>query len=150
MNNPSHKIYRCMTVLSTRYYMILHAPTILHRKTFFAPFCHLRKKILSGTKLSHSSMIHPHSPQTSLSTSNYDSNINLSQTFSLFPYLGLVLALQLWLRSGHALVYKRYLSLHATTQVTDYFIHKLLASNTMLAKKGGSFVQSILFVSIPH
>ena len=135
--NPSHKIYRCMSALSTQQYTLLHTPIILHRKTFFASFCPPRKKILSETKLSHSSLINPRLPHTSLFTSNYNSNTNSSRKLSLLPYLGLglglglvlrlglrlqlrlrlrfCLRLQLWLWSSQPLTRYSYISLHATT-----------------------------------
>ena len=53
-NKPGHKICRCMSARSTRHYTLIHNPTILHMKTFFAPSCHPRKKIFSKKKLSHS------------------------------------------------------------------------------------------------
>ena len=148
MNNTSHKIYRCMPALSTQHYKLLHTPTILHKMTLFAPFCHLHKKILFEKKMSHSSLIHPLSPHTSLSTSNYDSNTNSSRNISLFPYLGLVLALRLRLRlrfrlrlclqlwlwlwlqlwSIQPLTRNRHISLHATPQVADYFYFQVLCN----------------------
>ena len=70
-NNPGHKIYRCMPARYTWHYTLLHNPAILHTKTFFAPFCHPRKKILSDTKLSQYSLIHPKSPQISSSNTKY-------------------------------------------------------------------------------
>ena len=82
INKPGQKIYLCMSTRSTRHHMLLHNPTILHTKTFFAPACQPRKKISSNTKLSQSSLIHPRSPHTSSSTSKYDSNANPSQKFS--------------------------------------------------------------------
>ena len=44
-------------------------------KNVFAPFCHPQKKLLSETKLSHSSLLHPHALHTSISTSKCDSKI---------------------------------------------------------------------------
>ena len=38
---PGHKIYHCTQLQSTRHYRLLHNPTILHTKTFFAPDYHL-------------------------------------------------------------------------------------------------------------
>ena len=68
-NKPGHKIYRCMLVSSTRHHTLLHNPKILRTKSFFAPACHPRQKILSKTKLSQSSLLHPRSIHTSPSTS---------------------------------------------------------------------------------
>ena len=39
-NKPSHKIYHCMSVRSTRYHTLLHNTMIIHIKIFFAPVCH--------------------------------------------------------------------------------------------------------------
>ena len=68
-NNPGHKIYRCMSARSTRHHTFIHNPTILHTKTFFAP---------------QSSLIHPHSPHTSSSTSNEIKTQIRCETFSFF------------------------------------------------------------------
>ena len=45
--NTGYKIYHCLPEISTRHYILLHNPTTLHMKTFFAPACHQRKKISS-------------------------------------------------------------------------------------------------------
>ena len=39
-NKPGHKIYRCILVCSTQHHTLLHNPTIIQRKTFFAPAYH--------------------------------------------------------------------------------------------------------------
>ena len=62
---PGHKIYHCISVCSTLHHTLLHNPTTLHTKTFFAPDFPLCQIILSETKLSHSSLIHTCSPHTS-------------------------------------------------------------------------------------
>ena len=118
-NKFVHKIYRCMSALSIWHYTLLHNPMIIYTKTFFAPPCHLRNKILSETKISQSSLIHPHSPHTSLSTSKYDLNTNLSRNISLFPYLGLWLGLVFCY--NYPLTHNSYISLHATTWLAYYF-----------------------------
>ena len=46
-NKTLYKLYRCMPAGSTRHYTLLHTPTMPHTKTFFAPACHPREKILS-------------------------------------------------------------------------------------------------------
>ena len=74
-NKPNHKLHHCMIEVSTQHYKILHNPTILHMKTFFAPDCHLCKKTSPLTKLLHSSLLHPCALHTPLSTSKYYSNI---------------------------------------------------------------------------
>ena len=53
-------------------------------KIFFASACHLRKKILSETKLSHSSLLYLRTLQTSLSNNKYNSNIDSVQLYN-FP-----------------------------------------------------------------
>ena len=111
-NNPGHKIYRCilarfprhilttktffcaslspakmyccMYTHSIRHHTVLYNTKNLHTKTVFAQACHLRKKILSRTKLSQSSLIHPLSPNTALPTSKSDLNTHLSIFISLF------------------------------------------------------------------
>ena len=75
MNSTGQKLYHCIIAVSIRYYTVLNNPTILHTKTFFMPECHPRKRILSETKLSHSSLLHPHVLHTSSSTSKYNSII---------------------------------------------------------------------------
>ena len=61
---------------------------VIHTKTFFAPACRLRQKILCKTKLSHSTLLHPRALHTSSYTSKYNnisaphwfySNTNLSR-----------------------------------------------------------------------
>ena len=39
-NNNDNKIYLWMSVRFTQYHTLLHNPTILHKKIFFAPACH--------------------------------------------------------------------------------------------------------------
>ena len=130
-NKPGHKIYRCIPAWFTWHYTRLHNPKILHTKTFFAPACHLGKKISSETKMWQSSIIHPRLPHMSSPTSIYDSNTNFSKNISLFPYLVLVVVLGLGLCLGLGLglgllsnqppARNRYISLHATTWVTYFF-----------------------------
>ena len=135
-NKPGYKIYCCMSEDSIRNHTVLHNPTIIHTNTFFAPACNLRKKILSKIKLWQSPLIHSRSPKMSLSTSKYDSNTNSSQNIYLFTYLGLELKLGLSLRSNHSLDYNRYISLHATTGVSYYFIPTFFTSTIILTNTG--------------
>ena len=76
MKKPFHNLYICIPEGSTLHYTLLNTPTIIHTKTFFVPSCHPRKKILSETKLSHSSLIHPRALHTPSSNSKYDSKID--------------------------------------------------------------------------
>ena len=133
MNNPGHKIYRCMPEHSTRYYMLLHNPKILHTKTFFAPSCHLRKKISSKKKLSQSSLINPLLTHKQLPTSKYDSNTNPSQTPPppFFPSLGL------GLRSNQPLACNRYISLHTNSRAAYYLYLYVLCNYYHTNEDGG-------------
>ena len=58
-NNPCHKLYHYIPELPTRYYTLLHNPTVVHTKKLFPPACHPRKRISSKKKLSHPSILHP-------------------------------------------------------------------------------------------
>ena len=87
-NNPGHKLYRSMSVRSTRHHTLLHNPKILHTKTFFVPACHLRKiyrcmtarSTRHHTLLNNPTILHEkiffapacHQHQKILSTSKYD------------------------------------------------------------------------------
>ena len=71
-----HKLQCWIPACSSRHYILLHTPMIMHTKTIFVPTCHLIKKILSETKLSHSPLLHPHILHTSSPTSKYDSKID--------------------------------------------------------------------------
>ena len=73
-NKPCHKLNRCISTGSTWHYTLLDTPKILHTN-FFSPECHLRKKISSETKLSHSSLLRPRTLHTPFSTYKYDSKI---------------------------------------------------------------------------
>ena len=59
-NDPSHKIYCCMSVCSSRHNMLSHNPTIIHLKTFFAPAYHLRKihLLISRHSTKHHTLLH--------------------------------------------------------------------------------------------
>ena len=59
-NNPGHKIYRCMSVHSTRHHTLPGEPYILHTKTFFVPACHLHKIYLcmSACSTRHDTLLH--------------------------------------------------------------------------------------------
>ena len=75
-NKPDQKIYRCIQKWFTLHYILLHHPTILHMKTFFAPAYHTRKKIFFQTKMPHCSLLHPRAPHTSHSASIYSINLD--------------------------------------------------------------------------
>ena len=102
----------------------MHTCKIIHTKTSFAPECHPHKKILSDTKLSHSSLIHQHLPHMSSFTSKLYSNKNTGKKspFS-FSSVSLGLHLVLWLQTNQALTHNRYISLHTTTHVAYYFFY---------------------------
>ena len=116
------KIYCCMSEQSTTRHTLLDNPTILHTKTFFAPSCHLRLKILS--------------------TSIYVSNTHLSQNIYHFPYLGL--GLGLGLRSNQPITCNRYKSLHVNKRVASYFYFYVFASTIKLTKTGECLTKHIL------
>ena len=106
----SHKVYRCIEVGSTwhiYFYIILRSHT-------WRMFLHQPVKV----KLPHSSLLRPRTLHTSLFTSKYDPNINLSKKIPLFPYLGLGLGLG----CNYPLTRSRYISIHATTQIDYYFL----------------------------
>ena len=147
---PAHKIYRCLSERSTRHHTILNNLTILHTKTFFTPAFHRRKEILSKTKMSQSLLIHPHSPHTSLFTSEYDSNTNSNRKIFLFPSLGLFLGLRLRLWSSQPLDHNWYKSLHTTTQITSYFYFFCSPQLLSYLQRWGSFRLSIFCESISH
>ena len=110
-DKPVHKLYRWIPEGSLWHHTLIHTRIIIHMETFFTSACDPRKKILSETNLSHSSLLHPRALHTSSSTSidsikwdhfpigqninksiqpkQVDSNTNLSQNISLFPSLGL-------------------------------------------------------------
>ena len=154
-NMPGQKMYCCMSARSTQHDMLLHNLTILHTNTFFAPACHPRKKILSETKLSWYSLIHPHFFHMSQSTSKYNSNTNQSWKVSLFPFLVLGFGIELWLWLGlrlcsnHPLAHYRYISLHATTRVANYIYLYILHQYYHTNKDRGGVRQSIFFTGTP-
>ena len=146
---------------------------ILYMKTFFAPDCHLRKKIPPKTKLSHSSLLISCALHTSSSTFKYDSkidsiksdhfslgkninkliqpkqvdsNTNSSQNIYPFSYLGL----GLWLRFNQPLSCSRYISLHATTRVSYYFYVYALCKYYHTNKDGGVLGHTCHSQVFPH
>ena len=141
-NNPTHKIYRCVSVRSSRHNMLPHNPTIINLKTFFAPAYHLRKihLLISRHSTKHHTLLHnPMILHTNIfyrqdcqtcqkisSTSKYVSNTHSSQKHFLFISLGLGSVLRLWLQSNKPLSRNRYKSLHATTIVDSYFYFYVL------------------------
>ena len=136
-NKPGHKIYRCISVLSIQHHTLLHNPTIIHTNIYFAPPCHphhiygytsarstknhilLHNPAILHTKKCFAPVCHPR--KKILSTSKYISNIHLSWTSPLFPYLRFGLGLGLRLNSNHSITRNWYKSLHATTKVDSYF-----------------------------
>ena len=74
-NKPCQKLRHWIIAHSTHHHKILHATKILNTSTLFVPSSHLRKKIFSKTKLSHSILLHPRMLHTSSFTSKYDSKI---------------------------------------------------------------------------
>ena len=130
---------------STWHCIILHNIMVLHTKKLFLQPCYPRKKISSEKKLLQSSLIHPRSPHTSLSNSEYDSNTNLISNVSLFPSLGLVLGL----RSNQPLAHSRYISLHATTRVAYYFYFYLLCKYYQTNEDGG-VLENLYYLQVFH
>ena len=142
-NNPGRKLYPCMTAGSTRHQRIIQNPIIVHTKILFAPAYHPRNKILSKTKLSHSSLLQPRAIHTSFYTSKY--NFRRSDHFPLgrqkqvssnktsrfkhkfeskitpFTSLGLWLGFRLGIGSNKPLEQIRYISLQTTRQVNYYY-----------------------------
>ena len=126
-NNPSHKIYCCMSERSTRHHTLLHTDTILHTKSFFARACHPRKIYcyMSAHPTRHYALLHNptvlhtknffvpacYTRQKVSSTSKYVSNTYSSQNIPPFSSLGLGLQLQF----NRPLAHNMYKSLHATT-----------------------------------
>ena len=122
-NNPGYKIYRCRSARSTQHYTLLHTPTILHMKTFFAPACHPGKK-----KYSRQNCCILHWYTQDPITYHRPLQNTIQTNIFFFPSLGLGLELGLWLRlwSNRSLACNRYVSLHATKQVACYFYFYVL------------------------
>ena len=131
-NKPGHKIYCCMSIRSIWNHTLLHNPTILHTKKFFAPACHPLQiyRCMSARFKRHHTLLHNTMilhmktffapachPQKKISpTSKYDSKTNSSQNISISPSLGLGLGL----RPMQPLAQNWYKSLQMTTQVDSY------------------------------
>ena len=60
MNNTGYKLYRMMSVRSTRHHKILHNPTIIYTKIFFVPACHPRKiyGFVTARSTRHHTLLH--------------------------------------------------------------------------------------------
>ena len=77
-NNPSHKIYCCMSERSTRHHTLLHNPTIIHTKTFSVPACHPRKIYRCIAARSTRYHVLPHNP-TILHTKIFCASLSTAQ-----------------------------------------------------------------------
>ena len=57
INKPCHKLHHYISACSTCHHTLLHNPTILNTKTFFAIACQMNHKILYKTNMSHSTLV---------------------------------------------------------------------------------------------
>ena len=70
-NSLCHNLHNYIPTWSTRHHTLLHTNMIQDKKTFIAPACYLRQKILYETNLLQSALLHPHTLHMSSYTSKY-------------------------------------------------------------------------------
>ena len=103
--------------------------------------------------MSQSFLLHPLSPHTSFSTSEYYSNTHLSRNIPLFNSLGLKLGLglRLWLglQSNQPLTCNGYISLNATTRISYCFYFYILCKYYH-ANEDGGVLDNIYYSQLLH